>query len=233
MKRTLTIIGLAGLVALLASPVMASSLSVKSTAALQGSVAQPGVNCEGDGQPGPCGLEVTVDNVSAAYVQSDHPNSESHFVATFRVNPGGLVMSNVAGQNHFKMMKFYRQQQPAAQHTFVYIKRNLADTAYRLAVMSRKDNPGQFGFIFVGEFFLAGDAGADHEISVEYQQSSGPGMDDGFVRIYKNGNLMKEKTGIDNDTYSVDYVRVGVPPGATVPATTSGYYYFDTYVSTR
>jgi hypothetical protein len=230
MARTQQImVVVAGLV-LAASMASASSLSVTSTAALQGSVAQPGVLCSGDGQPGPCGLMVNVDSTSAAYVESDHPQNEPHFVATFRVNPVGLVMSPVAGNNHFRFIKFYRAAQPQAQHTFVYLKRNNADTAYRLAVLTRKNSGA---FVFVGEFFLAPDAGADHEISIEYQQASGPGAMDGFVKVYRDGTLMKTKTGIDNDAYPVDYVRVGVPPGAGVYPGTTGFFYFDTYTSTR
>lgn len=67
--------------------VLADSLSVTSTAALGGAAQNP---CSGDGQPGPCGLEVFHDNTSKAFVQDDTPNRESVYRGSFLFDPNSI-----------------------------------------------------------------------------------------------------------------------------------------------
>jgi hypothetical protein len=206
----------------------ANSLTVNAAAAMGGSV---GSNCGGS----PCGLQVNVsdgDNTQA-YVETDEPNAEKHYDLTFWLNPGGMTMSPVAGQNHFIFGKLYRTMQPSAQHTFIYLKRNNAGTAYRLAVLTRKNN-GQF--IFCGEFFLGNSpTPPDRQIRVEWQAATAPAAMDGYCKVYRDGSAtpIVQATGIDNDTYQVDYARFGLPPGADVDAGSFGHFFFDEFVSVR
>lgn len=203
----------------------ANSLAVNAASAMGGSV---GTACGGS----PCGLQVNVtdNDQTAAYVETDQPAAEKHYDVTFFLNPANMTIGNTAGLNHFIFGKFYRTAQPQAQHTFIYLKRNLANTAYRLAVLTRRDNGD---FLFCGEFFLGGAVPPDREIRVEWQASSAPGANDGFCKVYRDGNLMVQLNSIDNDTYQVDYARFGLPTGPSVDPGTSGSFAFDEFVSVR
>jgi hypothetical protein len=230
----------AGLV-LAASMASASSLSVESTAALYGSVAQPGVTCSGDGQPGPCGLEVTVDNVDDAYVQSDHPNVESTFNVTFRLRNATLAG---AGTAYTIIGVLARDVGPSPGHVYIFIKRNQDNTQWKMVVRARMDN-GQT--IRIANFRIFDGVGApdgSQEFRIVWAQATGPDAEDGIMEVWKNG--VRKDVGfpgapfytgetdlrdLDNYTYNVDWVRFGSLFHDQTFLT--GTYHFDEYTSTR
>ncbi len=86
MKKTVLLLALMATVTF-AGAAFGNSLSVTSTAAM-GGVAQN--DCEGDGQPGPCGLAVFHDNTSAAFVEDRTPENEGIYRASFLLNPNNV-----------------------------------------------------------------------------------------------------------------------------------------------
>jgi len=178
------------------------------------------------------GLKVIIDQgaLDYAYVQSDHPNDESHFKVGFWLDATGLDLPIAPQVNkQFVFMKFYSDT-ATQQHTYVYICRNNEDTAWRVALNVKRDNNT---FFWVGGTFLSGATAPNpHYIEVEWQAAD-PGMNNGFARLYRDGVLKREVTNLDNDTWRVDYVRVGIPPLPRLGPAASGYFYFDEYVSTR
>jgi hypothetical protein len=217
---------------------------VESTAALFGSVAQPGVNCQGDGLPGPCGLEVTVDNVTDAYVQSDHPVTEPRIETTFRLRNNNLSSGGV-GNRFFIFYLAERDVGPQRGHIFGYIKRNNLNTAWKLIVRSRNDDGSTRKIANFRVFDGTGAPDGSQEIKIVWQASSAPGADDGVMEVWKNG-IRKDigfpgapghtgatfLTDLDNDTYNVDAVKIGVVFSSQA-SNMSGSYHFDEYSSTR
>ncbi len=67
-------------------------------------------------------------------------------------------------------------------------------------------------------------------VEIVWGASSGPGNNDGFLQLYINGNLKEAKTGLDNDTYTVSKIRLGV---INSPSTfnVNGTFYIDKYKS--
>jgi hypothetical protein len=228
LKKSLLAILVLALVLTTGVTAQANSLTVNASAAMGGSV---GTACGGS----PCGLQVNVTNAdqTAAYVETDHPVAEKHYDVTFMLNPAAMTMSGTPGLNHFIFGKLFRQAQPQAQHTFIYLKRNNTNTAYRLAVLTRKDNSQ---FVFCGEFFLGNSpTPPDRQIRVVWVGAWAPGANDGFCKVYRDGNPTPtvQALNIDNDTYQVDYARFGLPTGPDVDAGTFGSFNFDEFVSVR
>jgi hypothetical protein len=71
-------------------------------------------------------------------------------------------------------------------------------------------------------------------VMIEWQASSAPGADDGFLRMYKvtasETNLKGSRTGIDNDTKVVDAARLGL---TSAPPAGTASLYFDSFESYR
>jgi len=179
------------------------------------------------------GLKVMIDqgSLDEAYVQSDHPQSESHFRVSFWVDPTHLNLPVSGSNKKFVFMKFYRDAPSPQQHCFFYISRNNSDTAWRIAFMARKDSEA---FREIGTVYLAGNTSPDPQfIEIEYQQASAPGANDGIARLWRNGVQKMNVTNLQNATWNVDMVRVGLPPGNKLGPLASGFFYFDEYVSTR
>jgi hypothetical protein len=50
---------------------------------------------------------------------------------------------------------------------------------------------------------------APHAIEIDWQASSGPGVNDGFIQMFMDNGLLEEMTGLDNDTFIVSSLRIG------------------------
>lgn len=217
MKKMLTVFMVAlGIFAFGGTAMADNSLEVTADAAMEGNF----------------GLRVHIDpgTLTNAYVQSDHPQQESHFFVSFWVDATNLDLPVTPSVNKcFVFMKFFRDSPNPKQHTFVYLCRNNADTAWRIAINTRKDSTY---WNWLGGTFLSGDANPNPQfIEVEWQQSTG--ANDGIARLWRNGSLKREVTTLDNDTFNVDFVRVGIPPDSKLGPLASGSFDFDSYVSTR
>lgn len=210
---------LAVLVVLVPALAGANALEVTAAAALTGSV---GSACGGS----PCGLEVQITDGDPAYVLSSHPDAESHVVITFRVDPNDIVMptfgANLPGR--MRILKAYSDAASSKQHLFVTVKRNKADTGYRLATLQRNNN-GDFAFI--GEFFLGN---KDSEIKIDWTAGN-----PGTVVIYRDGSELARRENLNFANHNVDAVRLGAPGGDpdAITAGVNGTIYLDEYTSTR
>jgi hypothetical protein len=192
-----------------------NSLEVTSDAAIEGNY----------------GLRVHIDQgtLTEAYVQSDHPQTESHFRVGVWVDARNLDQPISPRVNKcFVFMKLYSNNQ-TKQHTFVYICRNNEDTAYRVCVNTKRDNNT---FNWVGGTFLQNDSTGPRFVEVEWQAAD-PGQNNGFVKLYRDGVMKKQATGLDNDSWNVDRVRMGVPPLPRMGDLVQGSFDLDSYVSTR
>jgi hypothetical protein len=48
-----------------------------------------------------------------------------------------------------------------------------------------------------------------HTIEINWRAASGAGNDDGWIRLYMDGDLMEGLSGLDNDTIFVENFKVG------------------------
>ncbi|MDY7093076.1 MAG: zinc metalloprotease [Acidobacteriota bacterium] len=66
-------------------------------------------------------------------------------------------------------------------------------------------------------------------IEIDWKRSSGPGNDDGYLRLWVNRRPIGEAININNDERAADFVRIGVAGGLDV--NTNGDLYFDNFES--
>lgn len=237
MRWTMIALGVLAIGALPAGA--ANQLLVTSAAALPGSVAQPGVVCSGDGQPGPCGLEVVIDgasNTNDVYVVTSHPNAETTYNFSFYIYPGNLTMP--AG-GEFPIGVVRKTDPPNRSFFYVYLRKTGNGLYWTIQTNARQDN-GVFQ-TWQAPVKICGTAATTIPCSSEGAQefrfewtASDPGMSNGSLKIYKNGSLKKEFLNMENDAQTIDEAWFGAiyMPSSAV-GNSNGSYYFDTFTSTR
>lgn len=240
MRWTMMVIGV---LAIGAVPAFAANqLLVTSAAALPGSVAQPGVNCSGDGQPGPCGLEVVIDdyaNTNDTYVVTSHPNAETTYNVSFYIDPNDIFLQ---AKKFFAIGNIKKTDPPLRNFFLIYLRKSGSGGHYwELQTNARDDNgnfmPWQTAVKICGDATttIPCDTVGPQEFRFEWAAATAPGANDGFLRIYKNGSLKVEWTGINNDTITIDEASFGAIWMANNDqgAAANGSFYFDTFTSTR
>jgi hypothetical protein len=236
-------IGLAlGVLAIGVLPASADNqLLVTSAAALPGSVAQPGVNCSGDGQPGPCGLEVVIDgpsnNTNGVYVSTQHPNAEVTYNFGFWIFPNDIQMPPTG---EFVIGVLRKSTAGTQNIGFVYLRKTSNSKYWTIQSNTRQDN-GLFQS-WKSPVKICGDptttipcsTEGPQEFSFEWAAATAPGANDGYWRVYKNGNLKKEWAALDNDTHDINEGRFGALFMANGnQGNTDGSFYWDTFYSNR
>jgi hypothetical protein len=232
-----------GVLAIGAVPAFAANqLLVTSAAALPGSVAQPGVNCSGDGQPGPCGLEVVIDdnaNTNDTYVVTSHPNAETTYNVSFYIDPNDIFLQ---AKKFFAIGNIKKTDPPLRNFFLIYLRKSGSGGHYwELQTNARDDNgnfmPWQTAVKICGDATttIPCDTVGPQEFRFEWAAATAPGANDGFLRIYKNGSLKVEWTGINNDTITIDEASFGAIWMANNDqgVAANGSFYFDTFTSTR
>ena len=221
---------------------LADSLSVTSTAAM-GGVAN--AQCSGDGQPGPCGLEVFHDNSSRAFVEDTSPDQETIYRASFLFNPNELGQGLASG---FRNPIFYgmNNRQPSmdcSSRTFTegikfFVWRRPGDVWQLQGSLQGN----QCGFRSTLPRFIALDQDGPNKVCFEWTSGA---SDTGFLRfsVLNNGNETNacpgsagpwdsERTN-SNQKVNVDAARLGTVGTNNFGAGESGSIFFDEFQSFR
>jgi hypothetical protein len=189
---------------------------------VQGAAAQNGTSF---------GLQVNLDgSTNLAYVLSEHPVAESHYLLRFWLQPAtmlnlgldtavriGQISDETAGAI---VVVFLRHDDPAAG----------GDT-YRINTWVKEDSGT---FRFGGGHFLSFDNNpTPRQIEIEWTQATAPGANNGALTVTRVGGPTSTISDIDNDTHAVDRAFWGImaPGGANM--TGAGSFYFDEYESYR
>ncbi len=231
MKRTLTLVALVlALVAFAAPAKAANTLTVTGAAALEGSF----------------GLSINIDgasNLNDTYVVTSHPTGETTYNIEFRVAPGSLTMDASAGLKFF-LLGDIRKATPDRNFYFIYMMKQM-DGWWSLQANTRQDN-GSFPAWQVpvkichptNPALLCSSIGTDGVLfRYEWVASTGPGMNNGSLKVYRDGILARTFSGLDNDTQTVEegwfgaiFMSNGTHNGG---AAANGSMFFDSFVSTR
>ena len=185
----------------------ANSLDVNATAALEGNF----------------GLEINHDgSTNLAYVETDSPDGESIYRAQFMIHPEASFVMD--GPNNHALL-LARQDSPATS-PFRLVLGRFRDGRQFIRAFFNQDNGN---FRFLGGMIIG--VGSTTTVMIEWSAATSNGANDGVMRMYKNGNLLQQRSDIDNDTYVVDRVRLGA--AAWVDASTVGSVYLDSFESYR
>ncbi len=169
----------------------------------------------GGGSENQWGLKVIIDDTAADYLISDDWPDQTEVRGRMEFQ----LSADFAMANSDLWYPFYFSK-PSLSTALSYIKFNSAWSGPRLGVMGRLDSGG------VGQ----ADGSTNLSLNTKYriemhaQAATGAGQNDGFVKLYLNGSLEAEVTGLDNDTIIFDRFYAGcISPDAG----TSGTVYLD------
>lgn len=213
MKKTLALAGTALLVA--SGAFAANTLTVVPGAAMNGTTQGLSVNLDG-----------STNNV---YVESAHPNNETHYHARFWINPATTAIN---AQNKSIRIAGLGDD-VAAQHVLLFLRRNGSDNSMRLNTWYKADTgsfvsgPGMF-------LMFQTNINQPRQVEIEWTAATAPGANDGslFVRRLAPTTAEESITGLDTDTLQVDNYRQGLLAGSGANAT-GGAYHFDEFESYR
>ena len=200
--------------AVLVVPVLVSANSIQVT----GSAAMNSTNF---------GLEVTPNGTSTkAYVQSDHPQTETTFNVEFYISSNDVVLENN------KLLDIFRAfSSTPVNHLQVQFQWKDRTSNYKIWVWARENSDVNSGKPrFIAKITLV--PATENLFRVEWAAGDG----NGYARVYKNGGLKGEVATLTNDEHDVEYVRLGLPKGSlgNCPGGgCTGSFFVDEYVSTR
>ena len=166
------------------------------------------------------GLEAVVDDTNSVYVADDTPTDENRYRARFRFDPNGFNPGEE--QAHFRTRIFILFEDGPRRLAAIVLKRQ--GGLYSLAARARLDDGSQADT----PFFTISDA--PHTIELDWQRSSSPSANNGFLQLWIDGALLGNLTALDNNLSSVDFVRMGA---LSVKGGAFGTLYFDELESRR
>ena len=168
---------------------------------------------------GDYGLEIVVDDLSPTYVQDDTPADEARYRARFYVRMNPLAM---AGTDEFDLFTAFAGDSTPVLRLTVYND----GTDHLLRFVTREDGGGDTtpgaGIVLANGW---------RTIEIDWQASTAPGADDGFLDLWLDGHPQTGLAILDNDTLSVDHVRWGAVDG--LDAGTNGSFFLDAFESRR
>lgn len=216
MKISTKCLGLAAMVVLYSPTMSANSISVETGAGLGGTTYA--LKCTPDG------------GTDKAFVESDHPTAETTFSAEFR------ILAETDFRNDFDLNRVmeiavaFGNNVPSRNLVFGVQRAANNPNNFRLWAYARNNDTGKL-FPYVVFNFTPD---TDTLVKVEWQAASGPSTDDGIIRIYKNGNLISQRTDIPGYGHDIERIRFGLPTGSPNTGTTgAGSLYIDEVVLLR
>lgn len=176
-----------------------------------------------------CGLEVDVDGVNPAYVVDNSPGlltspPVTQYLARFYMAQDDLALG--ADDELILFGGYDNASSPVFQLVLV------EDSGHRKIKLIAYDNSGNPVSSMDNEVILPYGWRA---VQVEWKAASGPGSADGFFSLKLDGVAavgMQNLTGLSNETFVLDTVRLGVVNGDSL-LTSSGNVKFDAFVSYR
>ncbi len=166
------------------------------------------------------GMQARIDDNNRIYVQDDTPNSEAVYNIKFHFDPNSIAMAD--GDVNAILISY------DSRATFVPaigVDLRFFNGVYQLRARARLDS-----MTWVRTAWSTISDG-EHQIEVEWDGASLPGDNDGKLKFKIDGVVRANRTGLNNDTFRIDRVRLGAVMG--IDPGTRGIYFFDHFESYR
>ena len=191
------------------------------------------------------GMQVALDGPSTnnVYVQSDHPNAESHYLARFFICPSSLALDPNTSVRVLAI-----GDATLGQHVIGFLRRDMPgggiDQWLFNTWISASDSTPTTYLFGTSTFVVTNGAGAESCLTTspahrwfEIEYTAGTGADGSLYvrRLVYNGSTLVEKSVLarNTDTLKVDNIRIGALAGSGVNASGVGDYKFDEFESYR
>lgn len=142
------------------------------------------------------------------------PNNLAEFSIQFEINSDDLTMAN---GDEFRILRTVGSGTSAT--TFIVVMEENTGVR-RIKATLNDDAPAATSTSFYNL------PSGKSTVLVEWKASTGPGNDDGELRLSIDASLKETLSSVDNDTYDVDTIQIGAV--LNVDAGTSGDLYMDT-----
>lgn len=164
------------------------------------------------------GMQAAIDDTNTIFVTDDSPNAEPRYRARFYFDPNSISM--ISGDAHSIFRGYSGTTTNVLRVEFRFYNGN-----YQIRAGLRNDSTT---WRFSSWFSIIDTA---HYIELDWQAASEPGLNSGYLKLWIDGILKVNLTGIDNATRRIDRVRLGAVAG--IDNGTRGIYYFDDFISRR
>jgi hypothetical protein len=167
------------------------------------------------------GLQAVVNDTAPLYVRDDSPNGEGRYRARFYFDPNAFDPGEA--QNHRRTRIFIAfDESPVKRHIAVVLRR--VSGQFSIESRVRVDDNSQFdtGFFNVTD--------APHFVEMDWQRASTGVSGDGSFQMWIDGASVSTLTNLQNNTRTVDFVRLGPQ---SLKGGAVGTLYFDEFESRR
>jgi hypothetical protein len=177
------------------------NLSVGSTAALVGTR----------------GMQALINDNNTIFVTDDTPNAEAVYNARFYFDPNSITMAS--GDNHFILYGY------SGSKVVLRVQFRFSSGVYqmRAGLQNNSSTWTDTSYVAIND--------APHAIEVDWRAATGAGTNDGGLTFWIDGAQVSGMSGIANDTYKIDSVRLGAVNG--IDTGTRGTEFFDAFESHR
>jgi hypothetical protein len=172
----------------------------------------------------------TTDSANNVYVEDLSPNNESHYKIRFWVNPYTL---KVEPNKSIRLGAFGGDGGGGGQHVVIFLKRNDADNSWRVNTWYKTETSGYGAGPGV---FLMSQASPNNWRQVEIEWTRSTGANNGTLSVSRTAPTSAnppDATGLDNETFDVDDIRLGSLAGSGINTNGNGGPLFDEFESYR
>jgi hypothetical protein len=163
-------------------------------------------------------MRAIIDDNNSIYVTDDTPNAEPRYRARFGFDPNSIPMAS--GDSHY-IFNGFTGTSPAV----LAVQFRQSSGAYQLRAGLLND-----GSAWVNtNWFTISDA--PHFIELDWRAATAVGANNGGLTLWIDDTQQADLTGVDNDTWRIDRVRLGALTG--IDTGTRGTYFFDAFESRR
>jgi len=164
------------------------------------------------------GLQALMDDNNSIYVTDDTPNAEPRYRARFYFDPNSISMSD--GDTHFIFNGF---EGTSAAVTRVDFRQSSGAYQLRARLLDDSSNWTDTNWFTISD--------ASHFIELDWMAATAAGTNNGGLTLWIDGTQQADLSGVDNDSWRIDRVRLGAVSG--IDSGTRGAYYFDAFESRR
>jgi hypothetical protein len=221
--------------ALLASSTGSAQCPDTDTDGQPGAIISPGrleVN-EDAALEGECGLEVLTDGTTVnRWVMDESPTNETTYRASFLINMNDFAFNGATSATN-KHILFANTARNGAGANEAAVRLFLKERGSRFVVSASAQNTAGDRSRHTPNVTLEAyvDCCTTHQIEVEWQQASGPGIGDGIIRVRVDGGPWAQRTTVKNTGQEIYNARLGA--FTAIDSESTGSYYLDDFQSFR